>query len=44
MVPHLLTNKRFKVITIDLRGFGESSYNSSIKEITDFSNDLVEFC
>ncbi|MFB4168610.1 alpha/beta fold hydrolase [Virgibacillus sp. JSM 102003] len=33
----------FKVYAVDLRGFGESSYNQPIDSIMDFSNDLKLF-
>ncbi|MDI2588872.1 alpha/beta hydrolase [Psychrobacillus sp. NEAU-3TGS] len=33
---------KFKVYAIDLRGFGESTYNTRVKGIKDFSDDLKE--
>ena len=33
----------FKVIAVDLRGFGESSYVSPIQQIKDFSDDINHF-
>lgn len=33
----------FKVIAVDLRGFGESSYQSPIQQIKDFSDDIHQF-
>lgn len=38
----LQMNLNFKIVTVDLRGFGESSYNTHAKSMTDFSNDLAE--
>ncbi|MHA6250508.1 intracellular short-chain-length polyhydroxyalkanoate depolymerase [Oceanobacillus sp. CAU 1775] len=35
--------EQFKVYAIDLRGFGESSYNKPITKIKDFSDDLKLF-
>lgn len=34
---------RFQVIAVDLRGFGLSSYQTSIRQIEDFSEDLLLF-
>ena len=34
---------KFKIYAIDLRGFGESSYNQSINSLKDFSQDLKLF-
>lgn len=33
----------WKVIAVDLRGFGESSYQSPIQQIKDFSDDIHQF-
>ncbi|MFJ5769871.1 alpha/beta fold hydrolase [Psychrobacillus sp. NPDC093180] len=33
---------KYKVYAIDLRGFGESTYNTRVKGIKDFSDDLKE--
>lgn len=34
----------YKVFAVDLRGFGESSYNHPVGSIQDFSDDLRFFC
>lgn len=34
---------KYKVYAIDMRGFGESTYNNRITSIRDFSNDLKAF-
>ncbi len=36
-------DKRYKVIAVDLRGFGYSSYSTRIEGIKDFSDDLKHF-
>ncbi|WP_456272335.1 intracellular short-chain-length polyhydroxyalkanoate depolymerase [Bacillus sp. AK031] len=36
-------DEKFKLYAIDLRGFGESSYNKPIQSINDFSDDLRGF-
>ncbi len=33
----------FRVIAVDLRGFGESSYYAPIQQIKDFSDDIAQF-
>lgn len=33
----------FKVIAVDLRGFGESTYQTPIQQIKDFSDDIAQF-
>ena len=33
----------FRVIAVDLRGFGESSYQAPIQQIKDFSDDIAQF-
>lgn len=37
-------NEDYKIYAIDLRGFGESTYNNPVNSINDFSEDLKEFC
>ena len=36
-------DEKYKVYAIDLRGFGESSYNKPVHSIKDFSDDIREF-
>ncbi len=35
--------KDFKIIAPDLRGFGDSSYNSVINNFEEYANDIIEF-
>ncbi|MFC4559447.1 alpha/beta fold hydrolase [Virgibacillus kekensis] len=37
-------DERFKVFAVDLRGFGESSYQQPVTEIKDFADDVKLFC
>lgn len=35
--------KQFKAYIVDLRGFGDSTYNNSVGSIKDFSDDIFDF-
>ena len=37
-------SEKFKVIALDLRGAGESSYNENIESFKDWANDIKIFC
>ncbi|WP_350343596.1 alpha/beta hydrolase [Proteinivorax tanatarense] len=39
-----LAEDKYTIYAIDLRGFGQSSYNTPIESLADFSHDLKLFC
>mgnify|MGYP006279130943 CR=1 FL=1 len=39
-----LPKEEYTIFAVDLRGFGESSYNKKIDSISDFSDDIKLFC
>ncbi|EAS01633.1 alpha/beta fold hydrolase (macronuclear) [Tetrahymena thermophila SB210] len=42
--PFLKYLKEYNVYTLDLRGFGKSTYNHQIESLFDFAKDVVSFC
>ncbi|KAL4472293.1 hypothetical protein ABPG72_011654 [Tetrahymena utriculariae] len=42
--PFLKYLKEYNVYTLDLRGFGKSTYNHQLESLFDFAKDVVSFC
>ncbi|KAL4429119.1 hypothetical protein ABPG74_015147 [Tetrahymena malaccensis] len=42
--PFLKYLKEYNVYTLDLRGFGKSTYNHQLESLFDFAKDVISFC
>jgi pimeloyl-ACP methyl ester carboxylesterase len=43
LLAHIDLNQT-RVLALDLRGFGHSSYNTRVESISDFADDIAYFC
>ena len=39
-----MTPEGYRMIAIDQRGFGDSTYRTEVKSVDDFAKDVIDFC